>query len=1028
MLKMKMKKRLFAALVPLCAGALILPTVAAGFAPQEAYFSTYEVLGEGLTYEEYYVDTNNTPQHGYLLTYSYTEEGSVFPIVTTGTHVYGGETVTAMGKLLAEQGQNVIGGTNGDFFSFATGIPLGALVSDGKVLSTDAGQNAFGIRADGSYLIGDPALTVTMTRIGVAEEVRDAAAKEAEKAENAEEAEGAVEAETEADEKANAETAPSETDAVDTKPTDTEATETERTPMPEIARDAAYEKTYAIAHIGKYPAVWGAYLNTYDYGKTTHSTEASTEFVFALCDGEIALSSPVTAVLTAIYTDATNTPIPKGGFVISVENGCKTFSAYADLVVGDAVEIEVTAAEGWTDAVTVIGGGEILIKNGEICDDLLGEAHAKTAKPRLAIGYTADGMLKLFALDGKSKNSDSTGMNLNSLAETMQALGCVEALNLDGGGSVTVVLRGKDGVLSVGNVPSEGRARAVSNAIFFVNTAPSDGVAYFAELSPVVPLVYKQSKLALSLAFYDRARMSVEAPENMTVTWSCEGGEVDENGVFTPNEDVGEKRVTATVTVSDEAGMQKELWRVSQTITVLDTLDSLHITEAPRTVPLGTEGEVAFAAIGKYKGYTVAVDNTYLTAVFTETMNASCADGIITEHLTVQSTNTDGYGILEGFPTHEVRVALGDDSAVYDTCEVTFGAAPSVLWPMDDEKPGVLFSSDENAVFLSADGMGYDGGTALSFNGSYLAPNETPVLANPLKRVSMWMRGEIPEDLCMTVRIGETLYDIPWVKVFDNVRLGGYSRYSADLQSLFADGVAECAIVRLISSDTPFFAYLDEVCADYGDALTVFSDMDGHWAEDSVMRLYDMGIATGSKDGSYYRYDPSGALTRGAFAKLLCLYIGLVPREDATLDTMFADAEDTPIWAVPYIAAVVEAGLMRGKTVTETATATDAGEVADTESAKAPTLAFSANDVMTRAEVLQVLGALMVEREETAEEHIEIPTFSDDAEIPNWARVNIEYCIARGIVSGFSDGTLRPMAGISRAEIAALLVRMEKEL
>ena len=75
---------------------------------------------------------------------------------------------------------------------------------------------------------------------------------------------------------------------------------------------------------------------------------------------------------------------------------------------------------------------------------------------------------------------------------------------------------------------------------------------------------------------------------------------------------------------------------------------------------------------------------------------------------------------------------------------------------------------------------------------------------------------------------------------------------------------------------------------------------------------------------------------------------------------------------------------------------------------------------MSRAEVLQVLGALLAEKAELSL----TTSFADDADIPDWARTNITRIVGYGLISGFEDNTLRPGAVISRAEIAALLVRI----
>ena len=64
------------------------------------------------------------------------------------------------------------------------------------------------------------------------------------------------------------------------------------------------------------------------------------------------------------------------------------------------------------------------------------------AHPRTAVGTTTTGELILLVVDGRQR--ESRGLDLVELAGVMQDLGCVEALNLDGGGSSTLVV---DGVL-----------------------------------------------------------------------------------------------------------------------------------------------------------------------------------------------------------------------------------------------------------------------------------------------------------------------------------------------------------------------------------------------------------------------------------------------------------------------------------------------------------------------------------------------------------------------------------------------------
>ena len=55
----------------------------------------------------------------------------------------------------------MVAGINGDFFNTGNGLPIGILVSEGNLLSSDAGYYAIGFRADGSAVIGKPGVTVS---------------------------------------------------------------------------------------------------------------------------------------------------------------------------------------------------------------------------------------------------------------------------------------------------------------------------------------------------------------------------------------------------------------------------------------------------------------------------------------------------------------------------------------------------------------------------------------------------------------------------------------------------------------------------------------------------------------------------------------------------------------------------------------------------------------------------------------------------------------------------------------------------
>ncbi len=130
----------------------------------------------------------------------------------------------------------------------------------------------------------------------------------------------------------------------------------------------------------------------------------------------------------------------------------------------------ITSGAPWNDVPDAIGGGPILLKNGQTRltydeEVFFGSGYeANKPYPRTAIGFTADHHLLLFIADGKQPNW-SIGLTLPQLAEQMQIFGCTDAMNLDGGGSTTLVVQG-----SVVNRPSDGRERAVTSCLAIVST------------------------------------------------------------------------------------------------------------------------------------------------------------------------------------------------------------------------------------------------------------------------------------------------------------------------------------------------------------------------------------------------------------------------------------------------------------------------------------------------------------------------------------------------------------------------------
>ena len=136
------------------------------------------------------------------------------------------------------------------------------------------------------------------------------------------------------------------------------------------------------------------------------------------------------------------------------------------LVLGKKNRAQITTSQNVpAGARQVIAGSDLLLQNSETALDNATK-FAINRHPRTAVGLSNDGKtLVLVVVDGRDARS-ALGMTLVELTDLMRALGCSDALNLDGGGSSEMVLRdAQTRQLRVLNTPSDGRERAVANVL-----------------------------------------------------------------------------------------------------------------------------------------------------------------------------------------------------------------------------------------------------------------------------------------------------------------------------------------------------------------------------------------------------------------------------------------------------------------------------------------------------------------------------------------------------------------------------------
>ena len=162
---------------------------------------------------------------------------------------------------------------------------------------------------------------------------------------------------------------------------------------------------------------------------------------------------------------------------------------------------------------------------------------------------------------------------------------------------------------------------------------------------------------------------------------------------------------------------------------------------------------------------------------------------------------------------------------------------------------------------------------------------------------------------------------------------------------------------------------------------------DDFWAAKDIYTLKDAGIIGGK---SATEFDPEGDVTRAEFAKMVVGLFGYKATSDAV---NFEDckAED---WFTPYVAAGVEAGVIKG--------------VSDTE--------FAPNATITREDACTILGRALNKVAQSNE-----LKFTDADKVAEYAAPYVALLSELGYVNGYEDGSFAPTNNITRAEAAKII-------
>ncbi|HNZ50714.1 MAG TPA: phosphodiester glycosidase family protein, partial [Bacilli bacterium] len=157
--------------------------------------------------------------------------------------------------------------------------------------------------------------------------------------------------------------------------------------------------------------------------------------------------------------------LQKGQFAIATNNS----AVQNALGIGKTIRTQFTFINDFARVDSCTGYQGNFLKAGEYFKDTPSVLAAR--HPRTVVGIRADGTIVMATIDGRQTVKNMDGMYDNEMAATMKRYGCLEAYNLDGGGSTTMIIR-KGGEFVVMNSPSDGGLRRDGNCLLIAVKMP----------------------------------------------------------------------------------------------------------------------------------------------------------------------------------------------------------------------------------------------------------------------------------------------------------------------------------------------------------------------------------------------------------------------------------------------------------------------------------------------------------------------------------------------------------------------------
>ncbi|MDD6189559.1 MAG: S-layer homology domain-containing protein [Clostridiales bacterium] len=938
----------------------------------EVFYESSIPIGVGTSLNESVYTYSGIQNEHYI---DYTPNEYVTPVVVYGSKVCNYGNFDTMAGLLEKKGWNVIGGTNGDYYVMATYQPIGIVMTEGVLHSSDGGLWAVGFRNDGTAMIGRPSIAASVTLGSTA---------------------------------------------------------------------------YRVYGINKEIKTGDFYLYTDTYSYTTKNTVPTVNVVLSCPeDYQLKLNSEVELTVEEIIEADSELYMREGKFILSLTQDSDSWrmDGVNGLSVGDKVKLSVTADEAWNDIEYAVGSLYKLIENGEIISGVTD----KLTSPRTAVGIRDDGSVVFFTVDGRQPGY-SMGMTLPEVAERLLELGCTEACLLDGGGSTNLHAQyiGDEETSQV-NRPSGENERSVTNYIMLVAKNEGSGRLTQVAVYPNEPVVLLGTKVQFEVKGADETSRPVEVSEK--TRWLSAGGSITSDGEYTPE-------MTGTYDITAYVGEKND----TSTVTVIDTPSSisLHKDElggAVSSLNVYTGTSETLIAKAKYNNISVMSSaNAYRwevvgnigtidqNGVFTAGEQQGSGKIIVTAgDCSTAIDVTVGAEIkeIQSFENYEtaaegLSVETAKDNVRFGNSSLRLDYSLGEAGRFETELP---ISLDKKFRYISlwvcGNGSGARLGARMSdgsetelgiidFSGwkQLIVPASSGITVEAVfiegsGEGSIWLdqicasttveADAVQPDIAITeseghinVVVGDNIDAVIPVEnisiSYDGVPIEFSYEPNSGTAQAFVEPVDGYHRISVTARDQSGNLSTNSVTVVLNAPAAPFEDVYDHWAEEYVSYMYSQNVVDGVEDTLFA---PDASVTRAQCALMICRWLGIDTSLYADTELDFVDSADIPAYALDAVKAMYSLGIITG---------------IDTKTG----VYYAPNSALTREQAMTIVGRI----QQSGYPLADIAAYSDAAKVQSWSEKYVKELVGRGIISGFEDGTLRPAAAVTRAQLVKILTEV----